>query len=221
MAADAHDGALHAVASALLHDGKYVEAWEHASPLFDESPPRWETKALAARIMLEWSKADGDEERLHSSVEAFNEALRLLRAEAADAARTAELVELENDRGVALYELHSLDEARRAFERTLELDSEHGRALSNMGLVNWAEGHERIALSNFDKAIACGGNLQHAHNNRGALLVQLGQEQKALTDFHAALALNPSYEAARRNRDGALAALEQPVPLQPADDEPF
>ena len=31
-----------------------------------------------------------------------------------------------------------------------------------MGLVNWAEGHERIALSNFDKAIACGDNLQHA-----------------------------------------------------------
>lgn len=211
---------LHERASALLAQHQFEGAWECIATLSEIEPPCWKQKALGARVLLEWGKADGDDQRLVDAAETFVDAIALLKADHtvhAEAAQT-EMVELENDRGVALYELQNLEEARSAFERTLQWNHQHGRALSNMGLIDWAEGRERIALSNFDKAIASGENTTHAHNNRGALLVELGEVQRALADFHTALAINPSYETARRNRDQALAALAEPVPMQPVSE---
>lgn len=217
------EAALHAAASALLQQGKYARAWATA---FENRPPpprSWWMDGLKARILLEWAKETDDAssvERFEASLEAFASALALLPEVGSNenddhAKASAEEAELENDRGVALYELERLPEARRAFERTLELCPGHGRALTNLGLIHWSEGRERIALHCFGNAIATGGDGQHAHNNRGALLVELGETEQALPDFHAALALNPSYDTARRNRDEALSALDEPVPMTP------
>ena len=152
-----------------------------------------------------------------------------------------ELIELLNDRGVALYELAMLPanlllasgllaQARAAFIDVLELSANHARARCNLGLVEWADGHERAAQHAFDKAVgaACASQgsspgssevtAAHAHNNRGALLFEQGEAERAVGDFHAALHIDPSYEAARRNRDAALSQLGEPVPLHPVDE---
>ena len=134
------------------------------------------------------------------------------------------VAELCNDRGVALYESEDLDGALLEFDQTLALRPRHERALCNTGLVHWARGHERAALSTFDAAIlAAKGKNPHSLNNRGALKLETlggGVEAAAasLNDFHAALLLDPAYETARRNRDSALTLLAEPVPLSPVAD---
>ena len=130
-----------------------------------------------------------------------------------------ELIELHNDRGVALLELDELVEARAAFETTLELCPRHDRALCNLGLVHWAEGRERIALKTFDKAVEANAQNAHSFNNRGALRLEWGDWAESLPDFHRALKIEPFYEVARRNRDQALTELCEPVPMMPVDED--
>ena len=99
------------------------------------------------------------------------------------------------------------------------------RALTNLGLVEWCQGHERAAQQAFDRAIelsmASGGadlTTAHAHNNRGALRLSTGDADKAVLDFHTALGIDAWYEAARANRDRALVQLGEPAPLRPVEE---
>jgi tetratricopeptide (TPR) repeat protein len=239
--------AARAEAMRLVKRGMYQEAWNACRPLAVASVSDWRSLAVVARVQLEWGKVVSDDdgrERLERAVVVFNQAIERVRAElpSADMAiqglftttptegvsagqqplleLATELVELCNDLGVALYELDELDGAKRSFERALELRPGHERALCNLGLVFWSEGHERVALSTFDRSISVGGGRNpHALNNRGALRVELGETQEALSDFHTALSIDPGYATARRNRDQALAALAEPVPLPPVSDD--
>ena len=150
-----------------------------------------------------------------------------------------ELVELLNDRGVAHYEAALLESlmtsiiqpcaqlthARESLLEALEHRPGHVRALTNLGLVEWCQGHERAAQQAFDRAIelsmASGGadlTTAHAHNNRGALRLSTGDADKAVLDFHTALGIDAWYEAARANRDRALVQLGEPAPLRPVEE---
>ena len=220
--------------SLLLHRARYPEAWERCEALMLAAPTWWKAQAVKARILLEWGKADGDDERLEKSVDAFNVTLAIIRQEeAAKKARAAanerssatnddatentapsendnasslstsdaedeevalELIELHNDRGVALLELDEMADARAAFETTLELHPDHDRALCNLGLVHWAEGRERVALRTFDRAVEANAQNAHSFNNRGALRLEWGDWAASLPDFHTALKIEPFYE---------------------------
>lgn len=172
----------------------------------------WRVQAVAARTLLEWGKLEGEAHRLRTSIDHFDIALSLLDA-------PDERVDLLNDRGVALYELDELEEARIAFMQTVDLQPRHSRALTNLGLILWAEGSKQQALQMFDRAVhGRGASNPHALNNRGALQFELGEAQESLPDFHKALDLDPGYEVARRNRDAALAELAEPVPLPPVEE---
>jgi tetratricopeptide (TPR) repeat protein len=168
-----------------------------------------------------------------------------------------ELVELLNDRGVAHYEAALLESlmtsiiqpgtqlapslmtsiiqpgtqlarARESLLEALERRPGHTRALTNLGLVEWCQGHERAAQQAFDRAIelstlstATGGEditTAHAHNNRGARRLSKGEADKAVLDFHTALGIDAWYEAARANRDRALVQLGEPAPLRPVEE---
>ena len=238
---------LYETAEAHLRAARYDDAWaacETLLPLTLAEGRSWRARAVAARVLLEWGKASEEYEheerldRLGRAVTMFDAALVQLRTALAGSeesvgaastdvlteASTDDLAELINDRGVALYELDDLSGAAAAFDETLALRPRHERALCNSGLVHWASGHERVALSKFDDAIASGkGSNPHSLNNRGALKLETlggGVEAAAasLNDFHAALLLDPAYETARRNRDSALTLLAEPVPLSPVAD---
>ena len=209
-------------AEGLLQSARYAEAWPECEALLDAAHGWWPALAVAGRVQLEWGKQDQNDSRLWRAASMLEEAIRGQRE---DGGAISDRAELTNDRGVALYELGELEKAAEAFEATLEMQPGHERALCNLGLVRWAEGHERIALDRFDEAIAsAGGRNPHSLNNRGALRVEFvgGADgaAAALPDFHAALRLDPMYETARRNRDGALATLAEPVPLAPVAESP-
>eukprot|EP00322_Chrysochromulina_rotalis_P015626 CAMPEP_0115837494 /NCGR_PEP_ID=MMETSP0287-20121206/5248_1 /TAXON_ID=412157 /ORGANISM="Chrysochromulina rotalis, Strain UIO044" /LENGTH=229 /DNA_ID=CAMNT_0003291003 /DNA_START=48 /DNA_END=737 /DNA_ORIENTATION=- len=209
------------------------------------APDRWDVRALSARMLLEWGKVEStgcSTALFEESIKHFDVALALIRtpscaseADRFDRARAVaeqDEVELLNDRGVALYE-HALRsdgsmvEARAAFQQALERCPRDPRATCNMGLVEWAEGRNRLALQAFDRAVqavneinsgSAGTVAAHAHNNRGALQLELGEAEKALPDFHVAISIDEGYEAAQKNRDVALSTLNEPVPLRAVEE---
>jgi Flp pilus assembly protein TadD/predicted Zn-dependent protease with MMP-like domain len=56
------------------------------------------------------------------------------------------------ERGVALFELCRFDEARRAFERVLEVEPEHAHAVFHLGLIQERAGEEGEAAARFAEA---------------------------------------------------------------------
>ena len=214
------------VAKRHLQHARYREGWAVCEALLSRAGgSSWEVQAVAARTLLEWGKGDDtglSQQLLSDSLLHFDYALALLRSEAAaEPDDNDDLVELENDRGVALYESAEMDAARVAFESVLLMRPQHDKALCNLGLILWSDGQEMAALSALNRAVkaamARGGN-PHALNNRGALRLELGEAELSLPDFHFALELDPHYEIARRNRDAALGELCEPVPLPPVDE---
>ena len=226
------------VCGTLLRRSRYEEASQRCEQLMHAAPDWWKAHAMRARILLEWGKDFGKHDYLELAVEAFDWTLEMIRHRTSAATASVssamsdrdggesdvcematELIELHNDRGVALLEMSNLEQAKKAFFHALELHPSHDRALCNLGLVQWQEGHERVALSTFDKAIAANASNAHTLNNRGALRLERGEYEAALPDFHAAIALEPWYDVARRNRNEALSELSEPVPLSPVLDE--
>ena len=213
------------VCGTLLRRSRYEEASQRCEQLMHAAPDWWKAHAMRARILLEWGKDFGKHDYLELAVEAFDWTLEMIRHRTRDGGDSdvcemaTELIELHNDRGVALLEMSNLEQAKKAFFHALELHPSHDRALCNLGLVQWQEGHERVALSTFDKAIAANASNAHTLNNRGALRLERGEYEAALPDFHAAIALEPWYDVARRNRNEALSELSEPVPLSPVLDE--
>ena len=212
------DDGLLAAADCKLRRRLFVEAWSDSERLLLAARRDcWRAQNLAGRVHLEWGKASEDElrdSRLERAIGFFDAALALLPDDSDD------VIEIINDRGVSRYELGHLDEAKADFQAVLLRRPHHESALCNMGLILWAGGHTRGALSRFDQAIAAAkGTNPCSLNNRGALRLEVigGEEgaHVALPDFHAALALDGGYETARRNRDHALETLAQPVPLPP------
>ena len=217
---------LHRKAKRLLRRACYEEAWNVCRELSRSGWLEWwPAHAVTARVLLEWGKAEDDQDRLHEAVKCFDTTLALIhrsqttesddftlsavthgdrslvrdRVAADDSAddsdsesvtdreKTArEMMELHNDRGVALLELDEFVDARSAFEYTLTLNPQHDRALCNLGLVHWAEGREGIALATFDRAIESNNRNAHTFNNRGALRAEWGEHESAYV-FGAAL----------------------------------
>jgi len=158
-----------------LEAARYEQAWSACESVLAAAPKSWWAEAVSARVLLEWGKASDDLSRLEQALERFDAALTQRAAATAGSATAdgevgddSELAELKNDRGVALYEMGEMSAAELAFTAVLELRPNHERALCNLGLVHWANGNERVALTHFDRAIAsANGSNPHSLNNRG------------------------------------------------------
>ena len=163
-------GKLLSNARSLLVRTCYSESWKACQSLLLLAPGWWRARAAAARTRLEWGKAEEEgDDHLLAAIVHFDVALASIdEGDAESPTAAVERIELSNDRGVALYELGRLDEARASFDRVLELQPGHERALCNLGLIHWTLGHHRAALSTFDHAIAsANGRNPHSLNNRG------------------------------------------------------
>ena len=97
------------------------------------------------------------------------------------------------------------DEARAHYERALEIDPFHSRALNNLGV--WLDRHSQSepAIATLRRAIQADPENVEAYSNLGSALIGARRLPEALQVLDQAVALDPEVPDAHNNRGIALA----------------
>jgi tetratricopeptide (TPR) repeat protein len=97
------------------------------------------------------------------------------------------------DLGLRL-EGHAPDQARRAYERVLELEPGHADALVNLGRLFYEEGATEAAIVHYRRALeAAGGDHPVAGFNLGLALEDEGRLRAAADAYRVAMAADPTF----------------------------
>ena len=103
------------------------------------------------------------------------------------------------DLGLEL-ETHAPAQARRAYEKAIELDPTHVAALVNLGRLYHEEGQLEAAIVQYRRALeAAGGAEPTAAFNLGLALEDLRRDRAAADAYRAALAAEPGFADAHYN----------------------
>lgn len=186
-------------AETLLGGGRFADAETHLAALVAREPANgvaWLQLGLAHRAQSEYAHA----------VRAFDRALQLLPPSTA----------LENNRGVALFELHDLPRARAAFQRAVLLDAAGPRAHFFLARIADLEGDSAAAEREF--VLATRADAQPAEPlaffHYGLHLARDQRFSEAQRAFERALELDPGLGAAHLNLALALRRLGKPEEAQ-------
>jgi tetratricopeptide (TPR) repeat protein len=131
--------------------------------------------------------------------------------------------------GRAYYTKARLPEARKAFQRLLDLDPRDVRAENNLGLILETEGQPGAAIEAYRQAIAWQQNSLHPSEqpyvNLGSLLAEQGQTKEAIEPLQKAVEVAPGnaychlklgeYYRKIGQLDGAQRELEKATQLEP------
>jgi Tfp pilus assembly protein PilF len=92
-----------------------------------------------------------------------------------------------------------LEEARKEFERAVNLFPEYAEARNNLGIAHLRGGEVNQAVEQFKKALELKPDYAEAHSNLGNAFMQRGQTTRAIREYRAALRLKPLYADAHFN----------------------
>jgi tetratricopeptide (TPR) repeat protein len=121
------------------------------------------------------------------------------RAVDAPAAQAEESTDHWLDVGMGL-ETHAPDQARRAYQKVLELDPRHVEALANLGRLFYEQGATEAAIVQYRRALeAAGGNHPVAAFNLGLALEDMGRNRAATDAYHLAILADPDFADAHYN----------------------
>jgi len=98
-------------------------------------------------------------------------------------------------------------EARSAFAKVFQLDSNSAVAQNGLGLVEKSAGRPADAERHYLEAIRLDPKNAEAHNNLALLYDQQGKADRAIVEYTAALSLRPNYPEAHLNYAIALERL--------------
>jgi protein O-GlcNAc transferase len=101
------------------------------------------------------------------------------------------------------------EEARSAFERSLELDPNNATAWVNLGAVHQALREFEPALQRYAQALRLNPGSPEAWNNRALVLAELGRCEEAVSSCDLAVSLRPEYGEAHNTRGLALQGLHR------------
>lgn len=104
-----------------------------------------------------------------------------------------------NDFGNLLAERRFVEDARREYERALELDKEHFLAAYNLGLLWETEGKPMKAISAYRKSISRKPGFPQSHFRLGRLYEKRGWERLAIREYAKAMRLDPQMRDPRTN----------------------
>ncbi len=117
----------------------------------------------------------------------YSEALSQLDAIFADPQlEPVQRAEVSNKRGVALVELRRIDEARQAFECSLQFDPKFAPALVNIGNIYLEAGEMQEAIRFYESALRSDEQYALAHHNLGVAYKRLGRTSDAVRSLRKA-----------------------------------
>lgn len=83
------------------------------------------------------------------------------------------------------------DKAMESYQRALEIDPNHVKALASIARLNYQNGEYSVAAETFQKALAQSPNDAKLYNELGLTLHKLGRTDMAITVMQRALTLSP------------------------------
>jgi tetratricopeptide (TPR) repeat protein len=89
-------------------------------------------------------------------------------------------------RGTALIYHNDTAGAKAAFERALQLDSNHYRAITNLGNIALESGNLDEAISNYEHALKLNENFANAHHNLAVAYRKKGMVSKSVSELKKA-----------------------------------
>lgn len=195
---------------ALVAEGRFVRARVVARTVGAEPSDLAAVETLAEIQELarekSWARALGRIERLQElaapiDIEAFSVELRVLRDASAhldrrDADEALALLddlddpylvgEIATQRGTAFILQDDAAAARDAFERAVEHDPRHYRAITNLGNLDLEEGDVDAAIAAYERALKIDENFANAHHNLGVALRRKGQVGRSVRSLRRA-----------------------------------
>ncbi len=100
------------------------------------------------------------------------------------------------EEGAVLYDMEATDDARKRFDRIIELDARHPAALFFRALCRAKAGDEPGSLADLDLSIEAVDDAD-ARFNRAVLRIKAGRKAEAAEDLRKVLELSPEYPRAR------------------------
>jgi len=113
-------------------------------------------------------------------------------------------VEAFLNRGLALKEIHHLEDALANYDKAIAIKLDYAQAYSNRGNVLKELHRFEEALISYDKAIEIKPNLAEAHFNRGNTLQELHRLEEAIISYDKSIEINPNIAEAHFNRGNTL-----------------
>ncbi len=104
--------------------------------------------------------------------------------------------------GAELQRAGRLADARRLYERVLEIEPDNADARHLLGVVAMQQGERELALKQLLRAIELQPGFAAYHNNLGAAYQSLGRLDEAICAFRRACALEPEFAQAHKNLGG-------------------
>ena len=101
--------------------------------------------------------------------------------------------------GLAYAERGRLDEAKKEFEKALELDPSHAKARNNLGLIYDQQGRSEDAIREFHLALKLNPDNADVHYNLGLIYGRQGRLNDAIMEFQISLKINPNDASAHNN----------------------
>ncbi|WP_406698827.1 tetratricopeptide repeat protein [Singulisphaera sp. Ch08] len=156
----------------------------------------------------------------------YNQARADLERLVAESPRSAEA---HHRLGRVFHVQNQFDEAKRAYRKALEIDSEYVGALIGLGEIEDRLGQAEPALKRLESAIELDPQKAEAHFARGRILEAAGRSDEALAAYFRTLELDPSsapvilriatLQLGRREPEQALTRLDQVLELTPGNPE--
>ncbi|MCK4738442.1 MAG: tetratricopeptide repeat protein [Deltaproteobacteria bacterium] len=106
---------------------------------------------------------------------------------------------IHNNLGQAYFDTSDNVRAKKEFERTLQINPEHPKALNNLGYLAYQEGDLDRAFKLIKRSIEVDRNFTLAYINLGAIYGTSGKIKEAAKEFKYALALEPANPKAHFN----------------------
>ena len=115
------------------------------------------------------------------------------------------------EHAMASLQSRRFDDAKRDFDKFLEVQPRHFGALNLIAVVSMQHGEFKEAAGYLRRAIAIDARSDGTHYNFGMALTALGSLSDALAAFSTALAINPRAPETWNSRGAALSQLERHV----------
>lgn len=130
--------------------------------------------------------------------------------------RGADEVEILNKMGVTELEIGNHEIARAFFQRVVHLKRKNPDGWNNLGAVEYLEGQNGNAISDYKKAIKLNKRSASFHSNLGTAYFQIKDFERARKEFDAALKIDPDLMVHRGGPGGITMRM-----LSPADHARF